>query len=798
MNLWNTIKQYISETQESDTLVDEVPQYAGARKSIDAYLHETRGRHYWNIKVREIDAAKTILQAEPEFQIAALLAALSVSTAARRRSSYEVFFQLRPLVSALTRRALPYSDLDVLRLVQMAPKSDDREQRAIVRIAAERSGNGSWLSEPLRAALEAWAARPTDPGADAAKTRIQLLDMLAGRKRAPLLVGEPWADGVLSDLAAAPPAESAHWCALLSHAMGSDAPRPSAKWLKQARPLVEAVGSEAFVTRVTAWAALFAANHFPPYAGEAPGEHYREWTRLSTLLVHNYAALKGLAWCCRLIEGDAVPALLGDLADNALRKIPGHGPKSAKVGNACILTLGAMSGMVPVAQLSRLKRRVKYAASQGVIETALLEAATRAGLPPEDLEELATPAFGLDRHGRRREELGDCFADLAVTPAGHVDLTWTDKEGRALKSAPLEVKKNHADTLKELKQATAEIGKTLTAVRARLEGCFLTDRSWTLADWRERCIDHPLTGILARRLIWRFTDGERSALGMWSGGALVDETGQALAPLSENAAVRLWHPLESTPEAVLAWRRRLETHGVSQPFKQAHREIYLLTDAEIGTGTYSNRFAAHILRQHQFHALCRERGWSYQLQGGFDGGNTPTLTLPRHDLRVEFWVEPTDLGALSDSGIHLHVSTDQVRFYNSRGRSTAAGRRSGAIVQRDPARRRSVRRRLRHRRRSELAKQRRPADARRLLESGFLRGPDRRGANAPRCPQPPDPALENRRPVRTRRPVPARSRLPARLQDPSRKRKYSDGAERPVPLHRPRPPQGRFRGLPPI
>ncbi|WP_372352851.1 DUF4132 domain-containing protein [Streptomyces sp. KL116D] len=60
---------------------------------------------------------------------------------------------------------------------------------------------------------------------------------------------------------------------------------------------------------------------------------------------------------------------------------------------------------------------------------------------------------------------------------------------------------------------------------------------------------------------------------------------------------------------MVAWRDWLERHAITQPFKQAHREVYLLTDAERTTGTYSNRFAAHIVRQHQFHSLAAVRGW---------------------------------------------------------------------------------------------------------------------------------------------------------------------------------------------
>src|SRR5207248_1223504 len=129
---------------------------------------------------------------------------------------------------------------------------------------------------------------------------------------------------------------------------------------------------------------------------------------------------------------------------------------------------------------------------------------------------------------------------------------------------------------------------------------------------------------------------------------------------------RLWHPVGFDSEEVLRWRVWLEEHSVTQPFKQAHREIYILTDAELETGTYSNRFAAHILKQHQFRALCDQRGWSYRLQGPFDSGCAPVAArpLPQWGLRAEFWVLSLEERAtMSAAGICLYVSTDQVRFY---------------------------------------------------------------------------------------------------------------------------------------
>jgi hypothetical protein len=138
----------------------------------------------------------------------------------------------------------------------------------------------------------------------------------------------------------------------------------------------------------------------------------------------------------------------------------------------------------------------------------------------------------------------------------------------------------------------------------------------------------------------------------------------------DNAIVELWHPIASEAEEVLAWRMFLRGHEITQPFKQAHREIYILTPAEIETDTYSNRFAAHVLKQHQFNQLCQQRSWKYRLQGAWDSYNTPYLELPQWDLIVEFFVEPVPDEA-SATGIFTHCVSDQLRFRRSNGESVS-------------------------------------------------------------------------------------------------------------------------------
>jgi len=124
--------------------------------------------------------------------------------------------------------------------------------------------------------------------------------------------------------------------------------------------------------------------------------------------------------------------------------------------------------------------------------------------------------------------------------------------------------------------------------------------------------------------------------------------------------------MDHSSEEVLAWRNWLEKREIVQPFKQAHREIYVLTDAERETQVYSNRFAAHILKQHQFNALAMARGWKYKPLAGYDEvESTATLDLPAWNLRAEFWINLAgEVGEdQTDASVYFYVATDQVRFY---------------------------------------------------------------------------------------------------------------------------------------
>jgi hypothetical protein len=294
------------------------------------------------------------------------------------------------------------------------------------------------------------------------------------------------------------------------------------------------------------------------------------------------------------------------------------------------------------------------------------EAAERNQVSRDDLEAMAVPTFGLNAAGVRMERIGDCEASLTIGRDG-ASLLWS-REGKAVKSAPASVKEEHAELVKDLKRGLKELDGQIAAQRSRLERQLISEGACSFERWRPWYLDHPLVSHFATRLIWEFDEGGETRTAIPWQGNLVDWAGHAVQP-SQQARARMWHPIRSDVQTILSWRCWLEDHQVRQPFKQAHREVYLLTDAERETETYSNRFASHIIRQHQFGSLCRERGWKFKVMGDWDSHNTPSLDLTQYNLQAKFDVESPEADddeSTTAHGIYLGISTGRIEFVSLR------------------------------------------------------------------------------------------------------------------------------------
>lgn len=563
--------------------------------------------------------------------------------------SYISFTQY-DVVARLLKRNLPYTEKHLVPLIDNTVGSRYYTNYYLLIPASpllktiERYCETNSLSSKMTKRLQDWTRKCDGTQASFKKTdRINAILRKDSGAEASLFHPGPWGECVLTWLPQQTEKRQAAWRDLfLFAATAHNKSKPSKKWLKDCKPLVSAIGRPIFAKQMAQW---FLEIKPDP---ERPDR--------------SLEVFKGLIWACHHTDAKVSALALGGFTEVCMYKIRGIGARSKKLANACLLTLADMSPPEHgISELVRLKAKIKYPSVRDYIGRTLDVAAKKAGIGLDELQESALPDFGMDGGGISETMLGEVKAIIKLEPDG-AKLFWRGADGKPRKAPPVSVKRDFKSELAALKKRAKDITAAQKAQTILLENSWLNYRSWTYAKWVQNYLEHPLRRPLSRTLIWQVVGEKRTIAFMQSGTKFVDVEG-ATVKLSDTDTIHLWHPLNSPTKEVLAWRQYILAQEMTQPIKQAYREIYVLTDAERNTDIYSNRFAAHILRQHQFKALCQARHWDYQLQGWFDSWNEPTRTIKQRDIRIIFQVTMVEETADRDrSGIASHLTTDQVRF----------------------------------------------------------------------------------------------------------------------------------------
>lgn len=457
----------------------------------------------------------------------------------------------------------------------------------------------------------------------------------------------------LTDL---PDNEKCIWDEFFYHCTTAKGSKPSQKWLKIANQIVDEIDLKKYKK---------SQYQIQQFVIDIPIP-YEEPMYASVLMGKNRDLLKGMVWSMVRFHDHTTLKTIANLAKKSFFPIPGYGAMEVILGNACLYVLAQSKGMEGISHLSRLKLRVKQQSTQKIIKKHILEQAKKQGLLPSQIEEIAVQSFGLV-DGKRTETFDDYLLELSVTGVGKTVLKWIKPDGKVQKSVPDFVKNNdkYVKKLKKLRAINKELKQASTAQRDRIEQLYTENRIWNRKDFEKYYLNHGLVSTIARKLIWLFGYENKWIPVFLQEGKWQDITGQS-HDLTDDTKIRLWHPIDSEAEGVLSWRNKLEEWLVQQPMKQAYREVYLLTDAEINTKTYSNRMASHILKQHQFKALSVSRGWKYSLIGcNIDTreGNMAQKELPSHQLTAQLWIQ--DVQSDDDSYAYTYVATDQIRFVDA-------------------------------------------------------------------------------------------------------------------------------------
>lgn len=692
--LWNKIVKSPTEGFEND--------YEKLIQQLYKELKKTNNYFYGSLKMADSANYAQIKQEDNTFKVNLILylpgQLYEVSRSLRKidnwnknREKIEVNQVRENILSALLRTKLTFTDEQLIQLMDSFNRNLDKDFRfsrwpiGFYLTQVQKHIKNQGLSSDFKKYLEEllnsshFDGRKNYWGADLQKAKVKLEEILFHESGSDL-VSPPYqlsevdkfGPFVNTKIESIDPSESQFWFQFFHHALTATAGKPSKKYLTKSKEIVSSIGGAKFKSLAAEFMSfvigLKAEETVHTHRWQGGEYNYSTWTFLEE---KNALILKGMVWAMVQFHDTKSLAILGDLAERTFKKIPGVGPAAAGVGNAAIYVLANSKGLEGVSHLSRLKLKVTQNNTKKLIQKYLDECSAKLGISSEEIEEISIPDFGLIE-GRKEVSFDDYTLVLEISGVGKTLQTWIKPDGKIQKSVPTFVKQSkkwnalHAKTKEEAKK----IQKYTSAQRDRIDRSFILNRSIDLNTFDKYYLNHGLVSNIARKLIWMFdANGERHQA-IYLNDHWENQAGETVE-LSSSSMVSLWHPIFDTTENVLQWRIRLEQLEWVQPIKQAYREIYILTDAEVNTKTYSNRMAAHLLKQHQFNSLAGIRNWKYQLMGAFDDGRdneVASLSLPIWNMTAEYWINEVYADdAMNDTGIWDYIATDQVKFVRDNG-----------------------------------------------------------------------------------------------------------------------------------
>jgi hypothetical protein len=452
---------------------------------------------------------------------------------------------------------------------------------------------------------------------------------------------DSWVENIRNDLAVLQAEEQRLWQELLLHCSRAVNSSPGRAWVKKSRSLVEQIGYkqvqhflESWLSRVVVWDV--ARN--------------KSLTRLEP----SYASLlKGLLWLGGAISDLNSLGFLTELTRRIYQSLPRE--KTRKFGHALLWSLSQM----PMPHNLQAIEHIRLACRHNQIQKQILQFhkqfAAENGLSFAKIHELSLANYANFSSIGSYQQVIEGYTIKLQLHKDYFYQSYFNANGEEIAGLPEAIRRSVA--FKEFQRLQKLIQLDYTEQLWRIEQFYRSPLEWSFTEWRQRYLNHPLVGAIARRLIWRFQHPDGSATNaIWHKDHLVTHTGEALETCDE-LKVRLWHPLGVASEEVLAWRNWIKRHKVEQPFPQAEREVYILTDAERQTATYSNRFAGHIFQKADLDKARNRLRW--QQASLYTSDSSVRLLLADAGLRIEYWLsDPLDQ-PYNDNPL----TSDQIRFY---------------------------------------------------------------------------------------------------------------------------------------
>ena len=209
---------------------------------------------------------------------------------------------------------------------------------------------------------------------------------------------------------------------------------------------------------------------------------------------------------------------------------------------------------------------------------------------------------------------GPVSVSLSIDDSGAPVLS-VRKAGRPLKAIPAASAKVSA--IAALKSRHSEVRSQGRRMRQSLEQSCLSGERFDVAELRGP-LAHPVLAPMLRTVVMVSDEGVIGfpEVGADSTPTLLDPDRRSL-PL-DGSALRIAHPLDLLASGQWpSWQRAVLSGRMTQPFRQAFRELYVPTAAKLDEGPASRRYAGQQIEPGRASGLFRSRGWVADQETGF-------------------------------------------------------------------------------------------------------------------------------------------------------------------------------------
>lgn len=335
-------------------------------------------------------------------------------------------------------------------------------------------------------------------------------------------------------------------------------------------------------------------------------------------------------------------------------------PQNARGAIAAEAVKALALNPTPTALLSvdGISRKFKFKQIKAAAGEALEFAASQLGLSKEELADKIVPDLGFNERLERIFDYGERKFKVLIAPSLEIEIF--DEQDKQIKNMPAPGKRDDAVMAEaaytEFKLMKKQMKTTVSNQKLRLEQALSAERKWSIEAWKSLFVKNPIMHQFAISLIWGVYEEKeliQTFRYMEDGTFNTEEEDEYELP--ERGFIGLVHPLELSEDSKEAWLSQLEDYEVTQSVDQLKRQIYSLTEEEIGKKQLE-RFGGCIINDLSLAGKLQSLDWyrgSVQDAGGF-------YTYYREDPSVGMGVE------LHFSGSFIGGQNDDVTVYGAR------------------------------------------------------------------------------------------------------------------------------------